>query len=144
MAKKTFQEELKETLLNRTDPNLSRKEVLIDIFKTYTAKMLEQNVLTNKNRIESSFINMVKAYLITEFRNTELGEFQMSEGQYEELFDKTLKEIFDSASNAHAGVDTIIEGQQELLVDKRAYHHEIQPKMNNGMMQTPNGLWVPR
>lgn len=144
MAKKTFQEELRETLLNKTDPKLSRKEILIDIFKTYTARMLEQNVMANKNRIESGFIGMVKAYLIKEFRGAELGEFQMSEKQYETLFDDTIKQIFNDASHAHAGENAAIEGQQELLVDKRAYHHEIQPKFKGGMMQTAGGLWVPR
>lgn len=144
MAKKTFQDQLKETIINRTDPNMSRLEILQDIFKTYTAKMLEQNVLTNKNRLESGFVNMLKAYLITEFRATDIGEFQMSEKQYEDLFNKTIQEIFNDASYSHQGTNSAEESQQELLVDKRAYHHEIQPKIQGGMMQNESGLWVPR
>jgi hypothetical protein len=145
MAKKTFQEELKETILNRTDPNMSKHDVLCDIFKTYTVKMLEQNVLANKNRLESKFLTMIKAYLISEFRNTELGEDQMSEAHYEEMFDSTIKGLFNDVAHAHSGVDTIVDGQQELLVDRKTYDNEIAPKYGKGgMVQTAGGLWVPR
>lgn len=144
MAKKTFQQEIRDAVINNIDPKLKPADVLRYIFKTYVAKMLEQNVTVNKNRLESGYLNLIKAHMITEFRSVELGEHQLSEKMYDDLFNKTLEEIFNDASHHHAGEDIYDDKSQELLIDKRAYHHDIQPKLNGGMMQTPAGLWVPR
>lgn len=121
----------------RCDPKLSKREMLEDIFKTYVAKMLERNVMANKNRLESKYLTMLKGYLITEFRNAELGEFQISEEMYSNLFDKTIQEIFNDAALANKGEDSAVEGRQILEVDKKAYRHEI-------LGRTPSGLYIPK
>jgi hypothetical protein len=143
MAKKTFQQELRDSVVNNIDPRLKPAEVLRYIFKTYVAKMLEQNVTVNKNRLEAGYLNLIKAHMITEFRNAELGEYQLSEKMYDDLFNKTIEEIFNDASHHHEGEDIYDDKSQELLIDKRAYHREIAPKFNGGMVNK-NGLWVPR
>jgi hypothetical protein len=124
---KNFQEELRDTLLYRCDPKLSKKETLVDIFKTYVAKMLEQNVLANKNRLSVDYLTMVEGYLINEFRSAELGEWQMSEQQYADLFAKTMQEIFNDASLAHKGENVIQNADQRLEVNKKIYDNEVAP-----------------
>jgi hypothetical protein len=134
----TFQEQLKRSVLECPTDKLDRKEVLIDIFKTYAARMIEQNVMTNKNRIEGGFIMMLRGYMISEFRSVELGEHQLSEAQYADLFDKTIKEIFDSASNAHEGDDKVERQPQNLEVNKNAYSE------SKGFKPSTSGkIWVP-
>lgn len=130
MAKKTFRQELKETIVDRVDPKLSRKEVLEDIFKTYVAKMMETNVMANKNRMEAGYLHMIKTYMINEFRGAELAEHQMSEDWYSKLFDSTVKEILNGSST----------GKEENSVTQTK---EI-VKNPNAMKQTKSGLWVPR
>lgn len=130
MAKKTFQQELKETIVDRVDPKLSRKEVLEDIFKTYVAKMMEANVMANKNRMEAGYMHMIKTYMINEFRGAELSEHQMSEEWYSNLFDSTIREILNSASAGRE--ENSVTQTQEII------------KNPNAMRQTKSGLWVPR
>jgi hypothetical protein len=128
MSKKvTFQEELRKTIIERMDPKLSRKEVLIDIFKTYTAKMMEQNVMANKNRMNADYVTMLKGYMINEFRNTSLGEWQLPEKEYSKLFDQTMKEIFDHASAAHAGEDKVVKSKEQQVEVKRPSRIIIPP-----------------
>lgn len=138
---KTFQEQLRDTILNKCDPKLSKREMLEDIFKTYVAKMMEQNVMANKNRLESKFLVMLKGHLITEFRRAELGEFQISEEMYSNLFDKTVQEIFNDAALANKGVDTAVEGRQVLEINKNAYHRE-QMRMSKGGIYIPSGVVI--
>ena len=100
--------------------------------------MLEQNVLNNKNRLEGSYLAMLKGYLITEFRSAELGEDQMSEEQYSNLFDKCMQEIFNDAGHHNSGED-IAEHNQNLHINKNAAKHE----KVGGMTRTDSGLWIP-
>lgn len=130
MAKKTFQQELKETIVDRVDPKLSRKEVLEDIFKTYVAKMMETNVMANKNRMEAGYLHMIKTYMINEFRGAELAEHQMSEDWYSKLFDSTVKEILNNSS---------VDAEENSITQTK----EI-VKNPNAMRQTKSGIWVPR
>lgn len=130
----TFQQQLRKTVIERIDPKLTPKEVLTDIFKTYVAKMLERNVLTNKNRLSADFLAMTKGYLITEFRAAELGEHQMSEKQYSDMFDATMKEIFNTAAHAHEGEDKSEFANQTLSVDKRGYQD---------MKKSAGGIYLP-
>lgn len=130
MAKKTFREELKETIVNRIATNLSRADILEDIFKTYTAKMMESNVLANKNRMEAGYLHMIKSYMINEFRGADLAEYQMSEEWYSKLFDSTVREILNGSSAGRE--ENSVTQTQEII------------KNPNAMRQTKSGLWVPR
>lgn len=128
MAKKTFQQELKETIVDRVDPKLSRQEVLEDIFKTYVAKMMESNVLANKNRMEAGYVHMIKTYMINEFRGAELGEYQMSEDWYSKTFDITVREILNTST---APTENSATQTKEIV------------KNPGAMKQTKSGIWVP-
>ena len=123
MTEYNFQKELKKSILN-ADEKLDRKELLIDIFKAYTAKMFE-HVLGRKgeNRLEFDALVVVKRNLISEFRKTELGEYQKSVKWYEDLFEDTIKEIFNEAAQAHEGVDST-SINQSLEINPDAYVKE--------------------
>ena len=118
-----FQKELKGSIFN-ADPNLDRKELLIDIFKSYVAKMFEFTMTRKENaanRIEFKAMVEIKRNLISEFRKTSLSEFQLSVKQYEDLFDATMQEITNFAGINHGGIDnTTVE--KTLNINKDAYN----------------------
>ena len=123
-----FQEELKKSIFN-ADPKIDRKELLIDIFKSYVAKLFEV-VLKKKGMPYDSLVE-VKNNIIREFRATDLAEYQKSVEQYEELFDTTVKEILDYAANRHKGSESVVRAPQNLEVNGDAYVNE-------------GGLFVPK
>ena len=128
-----FQKELKDSIFNSDATKVDRGELLTDIFKAYVAKLFEFNLgRKQKDRLEVDVMTEVKRNLINEFRNAELGEYQKSTKWYEDLFDETVKEIFNDAALAHKGVNGI-NVQQQLHVNPRAY-------INEGGMYIPEHL----
>jgi len=123
MAEYDFQKELKNSIFN-ADPKLDKRELLIDIFKAFVAKLFEMVIAKKgKNRLEVDAMVTVKRNLINEFRQSELGEYQRSVEQYEQLFEKTIKEIFNEAAHAHPGMESI-SAQQQLEINRDAYIKE--------------------
>jgi len=116
-----FQKDLENSILN-ADPKIDRKELLIDIFKSYVAKMFEFT-LTKKGLPYEALVE-VKNNLISEFRRAELSERQMSVEQYEALFDSTVQEILAFAASQHQGRDSVSMGNQSLQINPEAYINE--------------------
>ena len=133
----TFQEMLKRSLRD-CDPKLDRRELLVDIFKTYVAKMMEQNVMSSshENRLDADFITGLRGYMIREFMSAELGEWGMKEAQYSNLFDVAIQEIFNDASHRHEG-ENKAEHVQDLEVNKKLYDKA------RATGKTPGGLYLP-
>ena len=125
-----FQSELEKSILN-ADIKLNRSELLIDIFKAYIAKLMEKMLI--HGRIPFEAVVQIKRNLINEFRSALLAEYQMSVEQYEKLFDETVKEILNYASNLHKGHDTAVQSDQELIINPEAYIQEngiFKPSVN--------------
>jgi len=114
-----FQKELKGSIFN-ADPKQDRNELLTIIFKSYVAKCLEYTLKNKTNRIEHSAMLQIRRNLINEFRNTEIGEYQKSVEQYEDLFDVAIEEIFNDAALAHDGVN-MATVDQTFEINKQAY-----------------------
>jgi hypothetical protein len=129
MAEYNFQADLESSISN-ADPKLDKKELLVDIFKMYVAKLFELKL--KDSRLEFGVLVQIKSNLINEFRKASLAEIQMSVEQYEKLFDDTVKEIFNDAAIAHKGVDIM---SQDPNVE-----FSINP---NAMKKTASGLFVP-
>lgn len=119
-----FQRDLRKAIFD-ADPNkMDRKELVTLTFKYWVSKLFEW-VLVNKGQqvLEVEAMVQVKRNLISEFRNTDLEEYQKSEKQYEDLFEKTIKEIFEEAGRAHKGEDTA-KVNQSLSINPEQYIKE--------------------
>ena len=116
-----FQDNLKKSIFN-ADSKLDRKELLVDIFKSYVAKLFEK--VLSKERLPFEALVQIKNNLINEFRKTDLSEYQKEVKQYEQLFDDTIKEILSYAAARHQGKDVVIPGQQELIINPEVYVNE--------------------
>jgi hypothetical protein len=116
-----FQTELKNSIFN-ADPKIDRKELLVDIFKSYVAKLFER-VLT-KEKLPFDALVQVKNNLINEFRQSELSEYQKTVEQYDALFDETVKEILSLAASRHKGMDAVARGMQNLEINPEIYINE--------------------
>ena len=125
-----FQVELKNTIF-KADPKLDRKELLIDIFKSYVAKLFE--IALKKKGMPYDALVEIKNNLIREFRAADLSEYQKSVEQYEELFDKSVKEILDFAAERHQGVDIVQRAPQNFEINGDAY-------VNEGGLYLPQGM----
>ena len=125
MAKEyDFQKELKDSIFNSDADKVDRDELLEDIFKSYVAKLFEFTLKrTGDNRLEVDAMIETKRNLISEFRNTELAEYQKSVKWYEDMFDATVKEILNDAAKAHQGSD-IVNVNQTLEINPEAYVKE--------------------
>ena len=143
MSDRRFQKELEDTV-KKCDPKLDPREVLVSIFKTYIAGMLIENVSKNYGRLEEGFVNMVKAQLITDFRDADLGDFQLSVKRYEDLFAETIKEILNDAAHNHEGSNEAIYNQQQLVVNKKAYEEHLKSSghMTDGGIYLPGGVKI--
>jgi len=119
-----FQEDLQSSIFN-ADPKLDKAQLLEDIFKSFVAKMFEF-VLSREggNRLPFDSLVTVKKNLINEFRQAALSEHQRSEEWYGELFEKTVKEIFEHASLSHKGVDQAKFANQQFEINPEAYKFE--------------------
>jgi len=125
-----FRKDLKKSILDADPMKVERKDLLRQIFKAYTAKLFEFTLGRKKEgRMEMDALVETKRNLINEFIGTDLGEYQMSQEWYEDLFDATIKEIFNDASLAHQGADQV-NVNQTLEINPEGY-------VNNG------GLYVP-
>jgi len=126
-----FKKELENSILN-ADPKQDRVELLEMIFKSYVAKTLEYTLRKRTNRIELAAMKEIRRNLISEFRKAELGEYQKSVKQYEDLFNTAIEEIFNDAGHAHKGEDVV-------TVDKTL---EINPQgyIHNGGLIVPDHL----
>ena len=125
MAKEQdFQKQLKKAILRVDSSKLDRKSLLEDIFKTGVAKLFEYNLgRKGKDRLELAVLVQIKKNLINEFRSAKLGEYQQSEKWYEDLFEATVKEIFEEAARNHKGINQAIVNQT-LQINKEAYINE--------------------
>jgi len=119
-----FQKELKKSIFE-SDPNkIDKHDLLKQIFKAYVAKLFEYNLSKKReDRLEFGVLVEVKRNLISEFRKTDLGEYQKSTGWYEYIFDKTIKEIFEEAAKNHQGADSV-NIQQTLEINPKSYINE--------------------
>jgi hypothetical protein len=134
-AEYNFQAALVKSIIN-ADAKLDRRELLIDIFKAYVAKLFELK-LSKGERLPYDALVQIKRNLINEFRQAELAEYQQSIEWYENLFDKTVEEILNDAAARHQGIDTMQEATQVLSVHAKGY------AASKGMTITPSGLVVP-
>lgn len=119
-----FQEDLKNSIFN-ADEKLDKTELLTDIFKTFVAKLFEHVLSRKKNnqsRLTVGELTEVKRNLISEFRSTPLSEHQKTVEWYDELFEKTIKEIFESAQ--HQGIETVQRASQNFEINAEAYKME--------------------
>jgi len=127
MAEQGFRKALEDTL-NNADHRLDRHELLEDVFKTLVAKLLQTSMENGKgekkDRLEMGALLTAKRELINECRQASLGQYQKSVEDYEKLFQITLEEIFNDASNAHKGEDSVKYANQNLEINKDAYVHE--------------------
>ena len=119
-----FQKVLRDSVLKADPVKFDKKELLTDIFKSYVAKLFEI-VLSGKkgNRLEFDAMIQVKANLISEFRKTELGEYQQSVKWYEDLFDTAMQEILNDAAQNHQGINQV-SIEQNLEINPDAYINE--------------------
>jgi len=123
-----FQKDLEKSIFG-CDEKLDKKELLVDIFKMYVAKLFEMKL--KNSRLSEDVLTAIKENLISEFRKASLSEYQMSVEGYEQLFNKTVQEILESAALAHQGSDIIeMDPMRDLMI-------------NAGMRQTQSGLLVP-
>lgn len=130
-----FQKDLHDSIFD-ADPKLDRAELLVDIFKIYVAKLFELVISRRKlpkGRIPYDALVEVKSNLISEFRKTDLAEYQRSIEWYEELFDKTVQEILNDAALAHRGSNIIHAAPQQLEINPEAY-------INEGGLFLPKGM----
>jgi len=127
-----FQGQLKTAIIN-ADPKLNREELLSDIFKSYVAKLFELSLLKSKekNRIPFEALVEIKSRLINSFRGADLSEYQKSTEWYEDLFEKTIKEILNDAASAHSGQNQIERAPERLEINSKEY------------MKQSSGLYMP-
>ncbi len=120
-----FPKDLENTILN-ADPKLNKHELLEDIFKIYVAKLFELILKKSNtgNRIPFDSIVEMKRNLINGFRQASLAEYQVSYDQYDELFESTVKEIFEEAAKNHKGVDLMSRAPQNLEINPETYINE--------------------
>jgi hypothetical protein len=119
-----FQEDLEKSVL-QADPNINREELLEDIFKSFVAKMFEFVLSRGKSsetRLPAAAVIEIKNNLINEFRQASLEKHQKPVEWYEELFDKTVGEIFTAAK--HQGEDLSHIADHQLEINMNAYKHE--------------------
>jgi hypothetical protein len=117
-----FQEDLKNSIFNT---ELDRTELLTDIFKSFVAKLFEHVLSRKKNnqsRLSVGELVEVKRNLINEFRTAPLAEHQKSVEWYDNLFETTVKEIFESAQ--HQGIETVQRASQNFEINAEAYKME--------------------
>ena len=119
-----FQKDLKKRIFGCDPDKFDRVELLEDIFKSYVAKLFEFNLSRKRqDRLEADALSEIKRNIISEFRKTELGEYQKSTKWYEDLFDATVREILEDAARAHQGED-IINVNQTMEINPEAYVKE--------------------
>jgi len=119
-----FQRQLEKSILGIDSSKMERKAILEDIFKTFIAKLFEYNLgRKGKNRLELDVLVQIKRNLINEFRTAKLGEYQQSEKWYDDLFETTVKEIFEEAAKNHQGINQI-STNQTLEINQKAYVKE--------------------
>lgn len=120
----SFQEDLEKSVL-QADPKIDREELLVDIFKQFVARMFEfvlSRGAKNETRLPAAAVIEIKNNLINEFRQASLEKHQKPVEWYEELFDKTVGEIFTEAQ--HQGEDLSHWAPQNLEINMDAYKHE--------------------
>ena len=133
-----FIKDLEDSIIN-SDGELERNELLESIFKTYVAKLFEIQI--QNKRLPFGVLQEVKRKLISEFRSASLGVYQKSVEQYEKMFDDTVQDIVDFASQRHSGEDIIEEDTNQVLsIDPEAYLNEIE--LGSEFTKTPGGIIV--
>jgi len=143
---KQFQDDLKATIFRADPSKIDRKELLVDIFKTAVAKLFELQLEKSrtKDRLEFEQLVLIKKSLISQFRGADLSEYQMSEKQYEELFNATVQEIMNDAAHAHSGEDFVEHAPQELLINANAYRNAHGMPAASLFKKTPAGIMIPK
>jgi hypothetical protein len=127
-----FKENVESTIKN-AGPGVDRKELLIDIFKTTIAQFFEWYLVnkSNGNRLPFEAVVQAKQQLINEFRGLSIDQ-QQSVEWYENLFESTVKEIFNDAALAHRGTDRFEYANQNFEVNKDMYQ------------QSTGGIYIPK
>lgn len=128
----TFKENV-ENVIKNAGPEINRDELLVDIFKHTIADFFVWYIENKKNgnRLPFESVVQTKTKLISEFRSMQLDN-QMSVEKYEDLFEKTVKEIFNEASLAHRGEDRSEYAHQNLHVNNDLYQ------------QSAGGIYLPK
>lgn len=134
MAKYNFQNDINETLRNN-DQDLPKKDMLIQIFKSMVAEVLRVNISKNGlGRLQAGVVEELRRSIINEFRSAGIDEVQMSVKMYEDLFDKTLQEILNMASNAHKGEDSArLDYNRDLSIHAREHEARFSNKSEGGI-----------
>lgn len=122
--------ELKESLeksMSGAGPDVNRDELLVDMFKSTIAQFFEWYLINKNNGNKLPFDALVdtKSGIISLYQSLTIDN-QKSLEWYEELFETTIKEIFDHASGRHSAGSNSISSARELFGNK-----------------TPSGLYVP-
>jgi len=128
-----FQRDLKKAIMDADSDKINRKDLLRSTFKYWVAKLFE-HIQTKKKEmtLEFNYVVTVKRNIINEFRKTDLGEYQITEKQYDDLFETTIKEILELAATRHDGEDyTSVE--QTLDINPEKY-------INDGGLYVPEHL----
>lgn len=116
-----FQRDLKKVVFESDPTKMDRNELVTLVFKSWAAKLFEY-IKTNeglKDGLEVESIVNVKRKIINEFRRADLGEYQKSEKQYDELFEETIREMLELAAQRHQGQDiTTVEQSLSINPDK--------------------------
>jgi len=141
-----FQEDLKNAIFNADPTKIDRKELLIDIFKAAVAKLFELQLSKSntKERLEFEQLVLIKRSLIDQFHGANLSEYQMSDRQYEDLFNTTVKEIMNDAAVAHQGEDRIEQAPQRLEVNANEYRYLKGMPAASSFVKTPAGIIIPK
>lgn len=143
MSNKEFdlQKQLEDAVRDAS-PTMDKKEVVEMSFKMMIPRVLEMLLLNfpNGGRLPAQALAACRDNLIKEFRSANLGEHQRSVERYEVLFSETMKGILEECSSMTTGVDSIIEGQQQLSIDGAGYRNMVAPKFER---RTPGGIILP-
>ena len=127
-----FKENVEKMMLG-AGPEVNRDDLLVDVFKHTIADFfiwyLENK--NNGNRLPTEAVIQTKSKLINEFRGMKLDN-QKSVEWYEDLFESTIKEIFNDAALAHRGEDRFEYAHQNLQINKDLYQ------------QTASGIYLPK
>jgi hypothetical protein len=126
-----FQRDLKKAIFEADPDKMDRKKLLISTFKYWVSKLFEYiQTKTGADRLEADYVVQVKQKIINEFIRTDLAEYQLTEEEYDNLFETTVKEILEFAATRHQGVD-VATVEQTLSIDPEQYIQE-------------GGLFVPK
>lgn len=131
-----FQKVLEKSIMG-ADEKIDRKELIVIVFKTYIAKLLEVSMQKAGGVLRFEVIKVIRDNLINEFRKASLDMYQLPEEKYSDIFDETMEEILTHAGGAHDGEDIVQEGKQVLDINAKALMSD------KGLKKTDAGILLP-